>query len=184
MSTIYNGIDVSKYQATVDWHKVKAAGYSFAFIRVGWCSYNGQLVEGLDPYFDKNMKNAIAAGLNVGIYVYSYAKTTDAAVICANAVIAKAKQYTVTMPIVFDYEDSKLYASFGKQSNVNICKAFLNRVQALGYYAMLYTYTSFANSYLDMSQLSNYDMWIADYRSACGYKGNYSIWQYSPSGVS
>lgn len=182
--TVWSGIDVSKYQGHIDWNKVKASGQYFAFIRVGFCNSDGSITNasGFDPYFHENMKNAIAAGMNVGVYVYSYANTVQGAINCANNVINYVTPYKVTMPIVFDYEDSKTYASMSKQANVDICKAFLNRVQELGYYAMLYTYTNFANSYLNMAQLSAYDFWVADYRAALGYKGNYSIWQYSSSG--
>ena len=57
----------------------------------------------------------------------------------------------------------------------------MDEVRALGYYPMLYTYTSFANSYLDMSALSGYDLWLADYRGYMGIQGA-GIWQYSSSG--
>ena len=73
------GIDVSKYQGEIDWEKVAASGVQFAFIRVGWAGYEGGIDEGADPYFDKNMKGAIAAGIPVGAYVYSYCKSADAA---------------------------------------------------------------------------------------------------------
>ena len=182
-TTEFKGIDVSKYQGSINWSQVKGAGYDFAFIRVGYCNYDGTIAEGFDPYYEVNMKNAIAAGMNVGVYVYSYAKTTDAARVCANAVLEKIKPYKLTMPVAFDYEDSKTYASLGKNNNTAICKEFLQTIQNAGYYSMLYTYTSFANSYLNMSDLSAFDTWIADYRGYVGYKGSYGIWQYSSTGT-
>lgn len=182
-TTELKGIDVSKYQGSIDWSKVKSAGYDFAFIRVGYCNYDGTISEGFDPYYEVNMKNAIAAGMNVGVYVYSYAKTTDAARVCANAVLDKIKPYKLTMPVAFDYEDSKTYASLGKNNNTAICKEFLQTIQNAGYYSMIYTYTSFADSYLNMSDLSAFDTWIADYRGYVGYKGSYGIWQYSSTGT-
>lgn len=182
-TTELKGIDVSKYQGSIDWSKVKSAGYDFAFIRVGYCNYDGKISEGFDPYYEVNMKNAIAAGMNVGVYVYSYAKTTDAARVCANAVLDKIKPYKLTMPVAFDYEDSKTYASLGKNNNTAICKEFLQTIQNAGYYSMIYTYTSFADSYLNMSDLSAFDTWIADYRGYVGYKGSYGIWQYSSTGT-
>lgn len=182
-TTELKGIDVSKYQGSIDWSKVKSAGYDFAFIRVGYCNYDGAISEGFDPYYEVNMKNAIAAGMNVGVYVYSYAKTTDAARVCANAVLEKIKPYKLTMPVAFDYEDSKTYASLGKNNNTAICKEFLQTIQNAGYYSMIYTYTSFADSYLNMSDLSAFDTWIADYRGYVGYKGSYGIWQYSSTGT-
>lgn len=182
-TTELKGIDVSKYQGSIDWSKVKSAGYDFAFIRVGYCNYDGAISEGFDPYYEVNMKNAIAAEMNVGVYVYSYAKTTDAARVCANTVLDKIKPYKLTMPVAFDYEDSKTYASLGKNNNTAICKEFLQTIQNAGYYSMIYTYTSFADSYLNMSDLSAFDTWIADYRGYVGYKGSYGIWQYSSTGT-
>lgn len=178
----FNGIDVSKYQGEIDWQKVKSTGCKFAFIRLAWCNYDGTITEGKDPYFEKNIVNAINAGINVGIYVYSYCKTTDAARICARTTNNMIKNYKLTMPVAFDYEDSKLYSGFSKQANVNICKAYLDTIKSLGYMPMLYTYTNFINSYLDMSQLSDYELWLADYRASAGYNGSYGIWQYTSSG--
>lgn len=181
---IYSGIDVSKYQGNIDWQAVKKSGQYFAFIRVGFCNSDGSITEqsGFDPYFHKNMENAIAAGMNVGVYVYSYANSEEGARNAADKVFNCISSYKLTMPVAFDFEDGNTYSKFTKQQNVNICKAFLSRMQQYGYYTMLYTYTNFANSYLDMSQLSAYDFWVADYRQTCGYNGDYSIWQYTSSG--
>lgn len=180
----FKGIDVSYYNGTIDFAKVKAAGYSFAILRAGWCGYDGLIVKGkgYDTRFDTYIKDAIAAGINVGVYVYSYAKTPEAAKVAAQQVLAMVKPYKLTMPIFWDYEDRALYASFGKAKNNEICKAFLDEIERNKYYAMLYTYTSFADSYLDMSRLQKYDLWIADYRGYVGYKGAYGIWQYTSSG--
>ena len=178
---ISNGVDVSKYQGEINWQLVKQSGISFAFIRMAWSNYDGTITS-LDPYFEKNMKNAIAAGINVGTYIYSYANTTSAAIILAKTVINNLKNYKLTMPVVFDYEDSKTYSSIGKQGNTNICKSFLSTIQSAGYYSMLYTYKSFANSYLDMSQLSEYDFWLAQYATQPTYTGAYGIWQYTSTG--
>lgn len=177
------GIDVSKYQGKIDWNLVKNAGYNFAFIRIGYSNYDGTITDGLDPYYAINMENAIKAGVNVGVYVYSYANTIEAAKTCAQVVLEKIKPYSLTMPVAFDFEDSKLYSKLSISLNTSICDTFLNIIQSAGYYPMLYTYTSFANSYLSMSSLSKYDLWIADYRGYVGYKGNYTIWQYSSSGT-
>ena len=72
--TIANGIDVSKYQKTIDWAAVKAAGVEYAFIRVGYRGYtSGSLAA--DEFYDQNMKGAINAGIKVGVYFYSQAIT-------------------------------------------------------------------------------------------------------------
>lgn len=183
------GIDVSKYQGTIDWPKVKAAGIQYALVRVGWAGYDGNIynVDGQPPApdecFHANMQGAIAAGIPVGVYVYSYCKTPQAAKLAAQKVLEYVKLYQCAMPIVFDYENAAQYASYGKEKNTAICKAFLDEIEAAGYYAMLYTYTYFAIPYLNMDALAKYDMWIADYRGYVGYPGAYGIWQYSSTGT-
>lgn len=83
---------------------------------------------------------------------------------------------------MLDFEDAKTYAPLGRNKNTAIVRTFLEDLEAGGYYAMLYTYTSFAQNYLNMSELKAYDLWIADYRSSVGYPGSYGIWQYSSNG--
>lgn len=176
------GIDVSKYQGNIDWKKVKDDGVKFAFIRVGWCGYNGKVT--LDEKYHTNMKNAIANGIDVGVYLYSYATSVDSARIAAKEVLELVKPYRLTYPIAFDIEEtqSKIYTKNSKFQNNAICEGFLSTIEDAGYYAMLYTYTYFTSSYLDMSKLTRYDVWIADYRGQLGYKGVHGIWQYSSKG--
>ncbi len=177
------GIDVSQYQGTINFNSVRSAGKHFVIIRAGYCGYDGIISKqyGYDTKYDENIVNAHNAGLDMGVYVYSYATSTSSAVTAANQVIDMVKGHEITYPIVFDFEDNQ-YTKNSKDTNTEICMAFLNEVEKLGYYAMLYTYTSFADNYLNMSKLRAYDLWIADYRGYVGYDGHYGIWQYSSSG--
>ena len=83
-----NGIDVSYCQTKVDWNKVKAAGIDFALIRVGYCYNNGALK--IDNMFKSHMAGATAAGIDVGVYLYSYATSTTAAKKAAQEVVLVA----------------------------------------------------------------------------------------------
>lgn len=185
MST-FNGIDVSKHNGVVDFAKVKASGKDFVFIRLGWAGYDGRIRAnvGLDTKFEANVKAAISAGLNVGVYVYSYCKTAAAARVAAQETLEIVKPYKLTYPIAFDIESTSAgeasgtpYDKMGKAVNNEIVKAFCSTIEAAKYYALLYTYKSFAENYLDMSQLKMHDVWIAQYANTCTYKGNYGIWQ-------
>ena len=176
-----NGIDVSKYQNAIDWPRVAASGVHFAFVRVGWAGYEGGIDEGLDPCFAQNMAGAAAAGLAVGAYVYSYCKTPAAARRAAREAAALLAPYRLTMPLAFDIEDAATYKALGRAQSGAVTAAFLEEAKALGYYPLLYTYTSFAQSYLDMSALSAYDLWLADYRGYMGIEGA-SIWQHTSDG--
>ena len=176
------GIDVSKYQGEIDWEKVAASGVQFAFIRVGWAGYEGGIDEGADPYFDKNMKGAIAAGIPVGAYVYSYCKSADAARRAAREAAARCAPYRLDWPLAIDIEDAATYKGFSKQDNSVLVAAFLDEARKLGYQPVYYTYTNFANSYLDLAMLAGCDLWLADYRGSMGIAGA-AIWQYSSDGA-
>ena len=43
-AVVERGVDVSKYQGRIDWRRVAAAGYRFAFVRTGWAGYAGGIV--------------------------------------------------------------------------------------------------------------------------------------------
>lgn len=176
------GIDVSKYQPQVNWKDVKAAGKNFAFIRLGWAGWAGEL--NIDSMAHSHIKAAKAAGVNVGVYVYSYCKNVESAKLAAQRTIAEIKAYDVLeYPIAFDIEDTSEsgtpYQKLGKSLNTSIVTAFLNEIELAGYYGILYTYKSFAENYLNMADLNKYDLWLAQYANTCTYAGQYSIWQYA-----
>lgn len=166
----YRYIDVSRYQGkiTLDgWRKVKAAGYKGVMLKT--VSTNRKLskrADGLyiDPTFEANYRNAKAAGLDVGVYYYSYAISHTGAdnelALLADAVRGKE----LTLPVAVDVEDNKL-KQLGRQALTDLTAYALARIEAMGFYAQLYTYTSFANTrlYMGGAALSPYDVWLADY---------------------
>ena len=175
----YHGIDVSYAQGKIDWQKVKAAGIQFAFVRCGYSRWDGSVK--LDEQYHRNMQEAAKAGIPVGIYLYSYAKTPEAAARAASETLVLAKDYKIEMPVAFDLED-KLYHTFSAQENTEIARAFLERIAEQGYYPMLYSYKSFAETLLNMDRLKDFDFWLAHYASQTGYTGPYTMWQYSAKG--
>lgn len=174
------GIDVSKYQGGVDWAQVKAAGYSFAFVRLGYANGDGTIV--LDPYYERNVTGAAAAGLDVGVYLYSYIDSEDHARMAATRVLELIAEHTLTMPVVLDYEHGSKYKDYGRDKNTAICNAFLRIIAAAGYLPMYYSYTSFVDSYMNMAALEQYEgLWIANYTGKIGVD-NAAIWQHSSTG--
>lgn len=167
------GIDVSQYQNTIDWKKVKASGIDFAIIRATKFSSNGEGKTSLvkDAKFDTNMKNAIAAGIKVGVYVYSYAKTKSEAIEEAKLVLKYVKGYKLTYPIYYDIEEGSRQKTSLKSENTSFCKAFCDTVIDARYKAGVYTGASFFISYLNLDHLAKYDLWIARYV----YSGEFAL---------
>ena len=97
-------------QGAIDFSKVKEAGAEFVIIRVG--SQNGVGGEYvLDPYFKRNISDAIENDLDVGIYFYSYADSKKEARKQAEWVIKQIKDYDITLPIAFDLSHLLLFNS-------------------------------------------------------------------------
>lgn len=174
------GIDISKYNVVDDWKAVKASGKKFVFIRLGWINSDGSITK--DEQFEFHYKNARAVGLDVGVYIYSYLNDSKYSRVAARNTVKMLEGKMITYPVAFDFEEYKISAKLSKSANTDICYEFLSEVQRLGYFAMMYTYTSFVQSYLNIERLKPFAMWIADYRDPsgtnCPYKGNWGIWQY------
>lgn len=162
----YRYIDVSRYQGKIDWAQVAAAGYKGAMLKT--VSTNKKLSkrsDGLyiDPTFETNYRNAKAAGLDVGVYYYTYA-TSEA---MANAELSLVRQAVygkeLTLPLAVDVEENKL-KPMSTLDLTNLTAYALEQVEKMGFYAQLYTYTSYANVHLDMARLAGrWDVWLADY---------------------
>lgn len=161
----YRYLDVSRYQGTIDWAQVAAAGYKGAMLKT--VSTNRKLSkrsDGLyiDPTFEANYRNAKAAGLDVGVYYYTYA-TSEA---MANAELALVRQAVygkeLTLPLAVDVEENKL-KPMSTLDLTNLTAYALEQVEKMGFYAQLYTYTGYKYE-LDMDRLSSrWDVWLADY---------------------
>lgn len=185
----YRYIDVSRYQGkiTLDgWRKVKAAGYKGVMLKT--VSTNKKLskrADGLyiDPTFEGNYKNAKAAGLDVGVYYYSYAISHTGAdkelALLADALRGKE----LTLPVAVDVEDNKL-KQLSTLDLSNLTAYALEQVERMGFYAQLYTYTGYKYE-LDMARLSSrWDVWLADYTGKTpNVTFNYNAHQHTSKGA-
>lgn len=161
----YRYIDVSRYQGAIDWAQVAAAGYKGVMLKT--VSTNHKLskrADGLyiDPTFETNYRSARAAGLDVGVYYYTYA-TSEA---MADAELSLLRQAVhgkeLTLPVAVDVEDNEL-KPMSTIDLTNLTAYALEQVEKMGFYAQLYTYTGYKYE-LDMARLSSrWDVWLADY---------------------
>ncbi|MGN0518513.1 MAG: GH25 family lysozyme, partial [Acutalibacteraceae bacterium] len=122
------GIDVSKWQASINWTNVAADGVDFAILRAAVTVSPGASV-GKDSYFETNYANAKAAGIDVGVYMYGCAITTDQAIAEADGLynIIKGKQFEYPIYYDVEYEDQK---TVGKTAMANVIMAFIRRMES------------------------------------------------------
>ena len=181
------GIDVSQYQGEIDWEAVAEAGIEFAIVRVAWRGYgaSGSLNE--DTTYVTNIKEAQANGIKVGAYIFSQAISVEEAVEEADYLMAclEKEGLTVELPLVIDFEyagdPGRLEAAnLTRQEATDICNAFCAQVQSKGYEGMTYANRYFLESKLFPEQLGK--VWLANFGTATGYKGDYEYWQFSSRG--
>lgn len=196
--SVIHGIDVSKYQTNINWTDAKAAGVDFAFIRVGYRGYGESGVMSVDGYYAQNMKNAIAAGVKVGVYIYSQAITEDEAREEAQYILDRVngahpdyEPYDVSMPLVLDYEYATVNGSLGgrlydahlsREDATKVCMAFCDTISAAGYTPMVYANKSLLENDVNADVISaKYPVWLANYTTRTSYAGAYTFWQYTSS---
>lgn len=171
------GIDVSRWQGTINWEKVKEDGIEFAMLGTGRYK-NGVAIE--DPMFEYNITNAIENDIKVGIYLYSEALTVEEARAEARYVLEQMDGYKISYPVAFDIEDASQKA-LTNAARTDIAIAFLEVIEEAGYYPMLYASESWLNESMDLTRLTKYDKWVANWSSGTSFRP-LSMWQYSSTG--
>ena len=176
------GIDVSKWNGTIDWAAVKNSGISYVIIRCGYRgSSEGTLIE--DPKFKTNIEGAAKAGLKVGVYFFTQAIDDVEAVEEASMVLELVKNYKISYPIFLDVEPSGGRADkIDKATRTAVCKAFCETIKKAGYTAGIYANKTWLNEKIDASALGSHKIWLAQYAATPTYSGKYDLWQYSSTG--
>ena len=172
------GIDVSHWQGTIDWNKVKKAGIEFAIIKAGGSDAGFYT----DSKWEANYKGAKAAGIPIGAYYFVGKDCVTAAAGKADAErflqILKGKQ--LEYPV---YMDNEAQPASAKAGITEATIAFCETMEDAGYFVGIYgSSVSGFKERMDDTKLTPYAHWVAQYASKCSYKGDYGIWQYSSKG--
>lgn len=179
------GIDVSVWQGSIDWEKVKADGIDFVIIRLGYMSYKDGEPR-YDSRFAEYLEGVENAGIPYGIYFYSNAVSVTEAKYEAEGVIRMLGDAKPDLPIFYDWErtDSEGDRTLNADAFMisACCRSFCDDLSAAGYDCGIYL-----NSYLLQNDvydefLGGYPIWMAEYDEAPTCVGEYSYWQYTNDG--
>ena len=177
----YFGLDVSKWQGRINYEKVASAGVDFVMIKLGGTSGIGGEYY-VDPKFKENIEGFLEQGIQVGVYFYSYANSIDKAKQDAEWVINQIKDYQVTLPIAFDWENWGSFNKFGIGfKTLSLCAdSFIKTLEKSGYHGVLYS----SKNYLEkIWNTMDHDVWLAHYTDKTDYEGKYMMWQLTSGGV-
>ena len=175
----YKGVDVSQHNGSIDWVKLSKE-IDFAIIRLGWVGNKNNHT--IDTKFETNYKNAKANGVKIGVYVYNYCASEDAAISGAKWTVENLKGKTLDLPVYFDMEDKSI-VGLGKSKLTAVTKAFNSVIESSGFWAGIYANRNWFDNYLEDGIEKRYTSWIAHYTSGTDkYKGEFDIWQNSSTG--
>ncbi|MCI8422693.1 MAG: hypothetical protein HFF50_04030 [Lawsonibacter sp.] len=180
------GVDVSFYQGEIDWQAVAADGIDFAILRLGYRGYTeGGLI--LDSHFLDNIRGALDAGLEVGVYFFSQALNPQEAEAEADFVALALEGYAITYPVAFDWEyisnpDARTKNVTGEELT-QCAKAFCARIQERGYTPAVYFNRDLAYLSYDLQELTQLPLWLAEYSSRPSFYYDFHLWQYSDTGT-
>lgn len=175
------GIDVSSHQGTIDWKKVKTTGVQFAMIRVGYRGYDsGTLLE--DEQFQRNAREATAAGIDVGFYLFSQAITEDEIHEESKFVLDRIAGYKTSFPVAYDMEvttSSDRIGALDRTDRTNLTRLFCEDIAARGYQPMVYGNGKWLSFFIDTTALSSYPVWFADYNTLPARTSGFQMLQYT-----
>ena len=180
------GIDVSEHQKEIDWKKVKEAGVDFAILRLGFRGYGkkGNIV--LDETFEQNYKEASENGIEIGVYFFSQAISSDEIKEEAEFVLSKIKGKNITLPVVFDLEkiknDEARTDNLTEQEITNMTLQFCKIIEENNYIPSIYANAKTFTTKMKLELFNNYNKWYADYQEKPIYPYDFDMWQYSETG--
>lgn len=188
------GIDVSRWNGTIDWSQVRDSGIDFAILRGGY----GR--GGVDEEFKANVAGCKANDIKFGVYFYAYSwdeasaadEAEQALVLLADAGVTPSD---LALPVYYDMENEKdgkpagvdynnqyVFIS-GSDAFAGIAKSWARVIQANGYRVGFYSSLNWWNNYLTDPVFEDWDRWVAQYNRQLDYKGTFSIWQYTSGGT-
>ena len=179
------GIDVSFWQGDIDWQKVKETGIEFAMIRTAWRGSEEGILD-TDDFAQINYEGAIKAGIKVGVYMFSQAICVEEAIEEANYLLNIIKDWTVEMPVVFDWEFISEESRTGKvtaRTLTDCAKAFCDTVAKAGFEPMIYFGFNLSRNMLYLAELTDYKFWLAQYNTVLNYPYKIDMWQYTETGT-
>lgn len=190
------GIDVARYQGTIDWAQVAASGVDFVMVRVGYRMDESREIVA-DSNARYNMQETQKNGVKLGAYFFSTAVSEEEAKEEADWTADYISQYQITYPVAFDCEgfEREGSAQYGLSAaqRTDIAVAFLNRIYERGYTPMFYSSMNemTGDAKWETSRIEkNYRIWVSQYPSApypqtekSSYGGVHAMWQYTNRGT-
>ena len=176
------GVDLSQHNQDVDCEALTASGIDFVILRVGTSRTP-------DTMFETYYAGAREAGLDIGAYILTYAKTVEDARKDAAWMAQVLQGKSFEYPIFFDIEDVSLEGqSVSATTLTDLTLAFCEDMVNAGFYPGVYTNKSWMAQHLEIDRIKDkYDIWLASWivtgDNISDYSDDYAMWQYTDKGA-
>lgn len=198
------GVDISKWNHQIDedgnylpldFNAIREAGFSFVILKAGstpWTNEKGELKGGIDPVFEMNYAAAKAAGLDVGVYFYTYSTTVEDTRRDTEMLLEWLDGKQLEYPVYFDVEDAEINTTLSREQIGELCITFISILQEHRYFGAVYTNNNWLVNYHDTAKiLYLFDVWYARYPlssdgtytwNTSSYGRHTGMWQYTYQG--
>ncbi len=177
----------------LDFTAIREAGFDFVILRAGSTprTEGGQAKGGIDPVFEMNYAAAKAAGLDVGVYFYTYSTTLEDTRADAALLLEWLEGKQLEYPVYFDIENGSISSSLSRDEITELCVTFLSVLQENRYFGAVYANLNWLVNYFDTAKIAYlFDVWYARYPSGNGpyawdtlrYGRTMGMWQYTQTG--
>lgn len=188
---VLRGLDVSEHQGYIDWEAVAEAGYSFAFIRVGYRGYGADGILYEDRAAVDNLQRAKAAGLKVGTYVFSQALSEEEAREEARLALRVIQSSGVETDLPLMYDPELIKDDWGRANEISRDQVVLNtaafqeeieREAGPDLKTDIYSNLPWEHHYFDAETMNRSEIWYADYEKKPQTPYHFTWWQYTNEG--
>ena len=185
-SPLIKGIDVSAHQNDIDWKKVKASGIDFAVLRAGVTNMSDARYY-KDSYFEKNYVEAKAAGIKLGVYIYTCAFNKGEMKYNIEKLLESLKGKKLDLPVYIDVEADDRQPQIGKEGLTEILEYACDLISDAGFMPGLYSGYNWYKNFIDTDRLTQKgcELWLALWPSDphnCDFSDFCSTWQYGSEG--
>lgn len=174
-------IDISEHNGTINFSKVKESEIEGIIIRIGWIGNKRNHT--LDKYFEEYYRLAKENGFKIGFYVYSYCESVATLRQGVEWLLEKIENKSFELPIFLDLEDEQI-SKLDKENLTEQAVQFCKIIEGSGYKSGVYASKYWFLNKLDINQLLNYKIWLAEWteneNNSLGYKVD--LWQYTSEG--
>ncbi len=181
----YLGVDISAENGNVNFVTLKENGVKFVMLRVGSRGYDSGVIT-LDPNYERNIKAATDAGLDIGLSFSSRAISIDEAVEEAFFCMQNSEGYKISYPIAYVFDgdllDSSRTDNLDVKARTKVAEAFMNTIRSNGFNTILYgTKDYILKDLAPENLLPQYDVWLFDTNNIPDYPYQFKMWRYSNS---